>query len=65
MNGDKKKDNGLHCQIQDIISLLNLFLDEEMEYLWQEASVVVAKSQSHSVAHAQLVNSKGLKTPDP
>ena len=52
MAGDKKKDDGLHCRIWDMISLLNLFLNDEMEYLWREVSVVVAKPQSHCVAHA-------------
>ena len=55
MVGDKKRDNNTCCRIRDMLSLLNLFLDNELGYTWREASVVVAKSQSHSVARARLV----------
>jgi hypothetical protein len=55
MAGDKKRDNNTRCRIRDMLSLLNLFLDKKLGYTWREASVVTAKSQSHSVARARLI----------
>ena len=52
---DKKIDNILRGRVRAILGLINLFLDEELGYTWRKASLVVAKSQSHSVARARSI----------
>jgi hypothetical protein len=50
---DKKMESGLRGRIKIMVQLLNLFLDEDLGYSWRKASLVVAKSESHSGARAQ------------
>ena len=52
---DKTMDNILRGRIQAMLGLINLFLDEELGYTWRKASLVIAKSQSHSVARARSI----------
>ena len=52
---DKKCDHILHSHIQDMVGLLNLFLDEDLGITWRKASLVIAKSHSHNVACVQLM----------
>ena len=55
---DKKIDNILRGRVRAILGLINLFLDEELGilgYTWRKASLVVAKSQSHSVARVRSI----------
>jgi hypothetical protein len=52
---DKKVNNILRGRVRAILGLINLFLDEELGYTWRKASLVVAKSQSHSVARARSI----------
>ena len=51
----KKLDGILRGRVRAILGLINLFLDEELGYTWRKASLVVAKSQSHSVARARSI----------
>ena len=45
----------LHGRIQGMVGLLNLFLDDDLGYTWRQASLVLAKTQSHGVACAQSI----------
>ena len=35
-----------------MVGTLNLYLDLDLSYTWQEASLIVAKAEGHGVRHA-------------
>ena len=39
-----------------MVGTLNLYLDPELSYMWQEASLVVSKSQGHGINHARNIH---------
>ncbi len=50
---DKKLDVIFQAQINGIAGVLNLYLDLELSYSWQRASMIVSKSLGHVAYHAQ------------
>ena len=55
MAEDRKRDPILRGRIQAMVGVLNLFLEEDLHYTWRQASLIVAKSQSHGVARARSI----------
>ena len=52
---DKKVDVVLQARVTAMVGTLNLYLDPEVSYSWQQASLVVSKSQGHGVYHVQTI----------
>ena len=49
---DKTIDIIFRAHIMAMVGVLNLYLDPELHYGWEQASIIVAKSQGHGVMHA-------------
>ena len=55
MAKEKKRGNFTHSHILAMEAILNVFLDEDLQFTWKMASVIVAKSQECGTTRAQMI----------
>jgi hypothetical protein len=54
---NKKIDVIFRARIMSMVAALNLYLDPDLKYGWQEASTLAAKTSGHGQSHARSIRS--------